>query len=147
MTQKQWNALGVKLFLAVMLAIAAITKLTDAHGARTHHEAQYNEAWCADQGGRWEVRLENGTRVDCLTEHYAIEADFADKYSEGVGQALHYAAVTGKAPGILLIVEDWERDQKYVDRLRQTIWYIDDMMGRHSCPSIRVWIVTPAFLK
>ena len=45
-------------------------------------------------------------RVDCLTEHYAIEVDFADKWAEGIGQAYLYAAVFERRPGVVYIIED-----------------------------------------
>lgn len=107
--------------------------------ARLNKEDAYNQFWCAQQGGQVEVVLEDRTRVDCITPNgYAVEADFANKYSEGVGQALHYAAVTGKSPGILLIVEDWDQDQKYLDRLYKTL--------TRTCPAIRVWLITPSQL-
>ena len=50
-----------------------------------------------------EVVLWDGSRVDIMTDEYAIEVDWAYKWSEGVGQCLYYAAVSGKKPALLLL--------------------------------------------
>ena len=60
--------------------------------------------------------LHDKTRVDCLTHTHAIEFDFAAKWAESIGQALYYAEVTNKKPGIVLIIEDKTKDNKYVKR-------------------------------
>lgn len=66
-------------------------------------------------GGRIEVRLDDGTRVDCLTSEYAVEVEFAQKWAESIGQSLYYAERTGKKPGVLLIMG--KDDQRYLTRL------------------------------
>lgn len=63
-----------------------------------------------------EYRLDDGTRVDCLTDEFAIEFDFALKWAESVGQALYYSLKTGKQPGVVLIMEN-DGDDRYFDRL------------------------------
>jgi len=42
-------------------------------------------------------------RIDLLTEDFAIEVDFIQKWHEGIGQALHYASATGKRPALALV--------------------------------------------
>ena len=76
-----------------------------------HNEASYQRAYCSAHGGVEEYVLSDRTRVDCLTDTHAIEFDFADKKYEAVGQSLHYAVMTNKKPGIVLIL-----DKKYLDR-------------------------------
>ena len=70
----------------------------------------------------WEIeaRLPDRTRVDCLGPQVAWEYDYAHKDHEALGQALHYAAMTDRQPGVMLILRK-ESDQKYVERLQQTI--------------------------
>lgn len=71
---------------------------------------------------RWEAQTEvqmwDGTRVDILTETTAWEVDWAKpgKHFEAIGQALYYAEVTGKKPGVVLLVTDLEKEAKYVYR-------------------------------
>lgn len=133
---------GIIAFIIAMAIMKLCTLLnSNAYaGKRLHHEDDYNTKWCEQQEGVREKTLFNGSRVDCVTpDGYAVEADFANKFNEAVGQSLHYAAVTGLSPGILLIVEDWERDKKYVERLFQTI--------KFTCPAIRVWFIDPEFLE
>jgi len=62
-----------------------------------------------------EVRIATGTRVDLLNDRYAIEADWADKWAEGCGQALYYSACTGRQAGLLLLLKN-ESQRRYVER-------------------------------
>ena len=62
-----------------------------------------------------EYKLKDNTRVDCLTDEYAVEVDFAKKWAEAVGQSLHYAEMTGKKPAIVLIAG--KSDSRHLDRL------------------------------
>ena len=64
-----------------------------------------------------EHQLWDRTRVDLLNSEYAIEIDFAKKWAEAIGQALYYAEMTGKKPGIILLVKtDLAADAKFVYR-------------------------------
>lgn len=83
------------------------------------------------KGGDIEHRLWDGTRVDVLTSEYAIEADWATKWAEAIGQSLYYAEITGRKPGIILLLKDKDKDQKYIYRC-QTIAQKYD---------IRVWLI------
>lgn len=69
------------------------------------HEDYYNTKFCREVKGEREKVLSDGTRCDCLDKTYAFEADFATKFYEAIGQTLHYARITGKKPGIFLIVK------------------------------------------
>lgn len=68
------------------------------------NEAHYQIPFCQNLGGKLEVTLTDRTRVDCLTNEYAIEVDFAKKWAESVGQSLHYGLMTNRKPAIGLIV-------------------------------------------
>lgn len=52
-----------------------------------HSESSYQHAWCFAHGGIEEYENDDFTRVDCLTKKYAVEFDFANKWSESIGQA------------------------------------------------------------
>ncbi len=82
------------------------------------------ERWCAAHGGETEVVLADNTRCDCVTATHAIEFDFGEKWTEAIGQSLHYGLQTGKRSGIVLILED-EGDQRYWMRLNTTVEYYD----------------------
>lgn len=47
--------------------------------------------------------LRSRGEVDCLSEAFAIEVDWADKWAEAIGQSMYYAAETGKKPAIILL--------------------------------------------
>ena len=75
-------------------------------------EKYYQEVWCKEHNGIMERVLPDGTRVDCLTDEYAVEFDFAPKWAESIGQSLYYASKTAKTPAIVLIIES-NKDYKY----------------------------------
>lgn len=79
-------------------------------------EKYYQTKMCNEFGGKTEYILFDKTRVDCLTDEYAIEVDFAKKWAEGIGQSLYYAEITKKKPAIALIVG--EGDEKYLNRIK-----------------------------
>ncbi len=76
-------------------------------------EADWVNATCE---GIIEYRLNDKTRVDCLTQTHAIEYDWQHKWAEAIGQSLHYALKTGKQAGIRLICKD-ANCQKYANRI------------------------------
>jgi hypothetical protein len=80
---------------------------------RLRTERDYQLKCNAILQGKIEYRLADNTRVDILTDDLAIEVDFAKKWYEAIGQAVHYSRHTNKKPAILLIVKD-TLDEKYV---------------------------------
>ena len=62
--------------------------------------------------------MPDGTRCDILTDTYATEVDFADKWSEAIRQSLNYATQTGKKAGIVLVRKD-RGVEKHLERLRE----------------------------
>ena len=88
------------------------------YGARLYKEAEYNKRYCSIVGGVVEYRNPDFTRVDCLTKNNAIEMDFAEKWAEGVGQALYYEQMTGKKGKVVLILENPDVEIKYFERVK-----------------------------
>ena len=66
-------------------------------------ESSINARWCDSRGIIAEFRTKDGTYVDCLTDTYAVEAEFDNNWKEAVGQSLHYAESANKQAAILLI--------------------------------------------
>jgi len=95
--------------IILMLLFVAST----AAAGHIYKERDYQEVWCKQAGGITEYVLDDGARVDCLTDDYAIEFDFAPKWAEAVGQSLYYALKTGRKPGIVLILEKKE-DRRFL---------------------------------
>ena len=87
-------------------------------GCSKHNEAYYQRELCESLGGEMEYRLPDRSRVDCLTERYAIEVEFAKKWAEGIGQSLYYAHESGRKPAIGIIVRDTQADRQRLRRLR-----------------------------
>ena len=83
-----------------------------------HNEASYQMAWCKAHNGILEYENKDFTRVDCLTDTHAVEFDFANKWAESIGQALHYGIMTGKKPMVVLILEN-KKQMVYFKRIKQ----------------------------
>jgi len=119
------------LFIAAGIVDKAIA------GDRLAHEADYQNAWCNQYAGKTEHLLRDKARVDCVVQFpegwYAVEFDFADKWAEAIGQALYYGQMKNMAPGVVLIVEDINRDAKYIDRFSFATRGLD----------VRLWIMGP----
>jgi len=120
-------------YILILIITLIPLQLSMSYGEkRLHKEKEYQDAWCAEAGGVTEYVFSDNTRVDCLTEEYAIEFDFADKWAEAIGQSLHYARMSGKKPGIVIIAES-PGDKKHIEKLKNTtlkndikIWVIDN---------------------
>jgi hypothetical protein len=125
--------------IIVLLVLAALFGWATAVYAghkRLHPEKYYQAKWCYEQGGQAEVVLRDRTRCDCLTATHAIEFDFANKWAEGIGQALHYARLTGKRAGLVLILER-PKDRKYLEHVMGVVrWHglALDVWGLESTP-------------
>lgn len=91
--------------------------INPAQAKHLHSEAEYQQAWCNYNKGIIEVELDDFTRIDCKTSTHAIEFDFAQKWAESIGQSLHYANKTHKRAGIVLIMENPDKDQYYLQRV------------------------------
>ena len=96
-------------------------------------EKEYQNYWCKLNNGQTEYILNDKTRIDCLTKDYAIEFDFAQKWAESIGQSLYYGLCTGKNSGIVLIMENPQKDIKYLNRL-------NEVAKKYN---IKVWTITP----
>jgi len=117
--------------LVILLFLFSIS----AFSKHLHKEKYYQEYFCHQLGGITEYRLPDKTRVDCLSQEYAIEVDFAQKWAESIGQSLYYADQTYKKPAVLLIMENEEKDLKYLKRLNQ-------VSKKHK---IDIWIINKNF--
>ncbi len=106
--------------------------ISGCFGNKQLHEKDYQRYWCDKHNGELEYRLSDGTRVDCLTSEYAVEVEYAHKWAEAIGQSLFYAKMTGKKPGIVLIMRE-KGDERFAKRLRT-------VAGQEG---IKVWTVRP----
>jgi len=89
------------------------------HVKHEHNEASYQQAWCDAHNGVTEYENKDFTRVDCLTKTHAVEFDFANKWHESIGQALHYSIMTGKKPMVVLILDEPEKQMVYFKRVQK----------------------------
>ena len=87
-----------------MIIIAAILGGCETNKS-AKRERDYSDAWCEARGGDSRAVLSDGTKPDCLLENEAVEFDFGapHKAYECVGQAMHYARISGRNPVCILV--------------------------------------------
>ena len=93
-----------------------------ASAKHLHSEREYQAKWCNAHNGVMEYKLDDKTRVDCLTDTLAVEVDFAPKWHECIGQALYYGRKTKRTPACVLIMENGDNDMRFLYRLRYTVY-------------------------
>ena len=119
-------------FPKLLLFLITASAISGCFGSRVLHEIDYQSHWCNKHKGVLEYHLSDGTRVDCLTSEYAVEVEYARKWAEAIGQALFYAKMTDKKPGIVLIMNE-KGDERFAKRLRAVA----------SQEKIKVWTIRP----
>lgn len=129
----------MKRFLLFMPLLALIVCSNAFAKKHVFYERYYQSNTCTSKYFKNPKRESRPTldvrlRVDCMTDRYAIEYDFARKRSEAIGQSLEYAYLTGKRAGIVLIVET-RKDRISLARLRRLLPHLKD--------KITLWKVTP----
>lgn len=120
----------------ILLLLITASAISGCFGNKVLHEIDYQSHWCNKHKGVLEYRLSDGTRVDCLTSEYAVEVEYARKWAEAIGQSLFYTKMTGKKPGIVLIMNE-KGDERFAKRLRAVA----------SREKIKVWTIRPNDLK
>ena len=109
-----------KLFLLIILFFFSFPAYS------IEKEEFYSNKFCEELSGQSQFKLKDLSRVDCLTETYAFEVDWADgmKVYEAIGQSLYYASQTGKKPGILLLIRK-NNSEKHIRKIKEVIRYFD----------------------
>jgi hypothetical protein len=126
-----------RLIFSLIIVFALAAPCIAGGSKHSYLEKDYQKAWCSANQGYSEFVLPDKTRVDCLTSDYAIEFDFAKKWAESIGQALYYSLITQKKPGVVLIIENQSKDEKYIKRLSTVA---------KTC-NISIWTITPDELR
>ncbi len=111
--------MDIRLFLLLTILLTSTNWVQAKH---LHTEKEYQTAWCNAHNGVMEYKLNDKTRVDCLTDTLAVEVDFAPKWHECIGQALYYAKKTRRTPACVLIMENGDSDMRFLYRLRYTVY-------------------------
>ena len=68
----------------LLIVIFPLLFLACSHTPKKYHEKHYQTLLCNKLDGEMEYVLKDRTRVDCLTDEYAIEVDFAKKWAESI---------------------------------------------------------------
>ena len=106
------------IFIILFLPLTAYSSGSYENVKHNHYESSYQHAWCKANNGVEEYENSDFTRVDCLTDTNAVEFDFANKWAESIGQALHYQKMTGKKGKVVLILENPQKEMVYFNRVK-----------------------------
>lgn len=80
---------------------------------------EYQVKWCIENGGVVDYINEDDSKdIACIIKPYVIDVAYANQWKEAVGQALYYGAVTGKKPGVALIMQNSTEDKKHLESLK-----------------------------
>lgn len=85
------------------------------------YESDYADLIQCELGGKREFAVTSGY-VDLLTDEFAIEVEFANKWKQSIGQALWYGLQTNRKPAIVLVKRE-PKDQKYAIQLGSALTY------------------------
>ena len=91
-----------------------------AASAYAMSEAEYQKEWCAKHNGEIDYKTQEKTTVDCLTDTYSVELDYAEKWVQAMRKSRDHSLSTGKAPGVVLILQN-SADEKHLFKLRQVV--------------------------
>ena len=105
----------ILIFLSLFFIGCIYTPYNSHKHTKHKKEKYYQYKLCKKLHGKMEYRLKDNTRVDCITNKYAIEVDWAKKWAEAIGQSLYYAKMTGKQPAIGLICS--KNDNRFKKRV------------------------------
>ena len=83
-------------------------------------EAEYKKEWCAKHNGEINYKTQESSKVDCLTDNYSIEFDFAEKWVQSMRKSRDQSLSTGKLPGVVLILQN-SADENYLFKLREVV--------------------------
>jgi len=115
-----------KILIVIVLLLASLVSYSQ------QLERYYRNGFATIMKGQQEVRLPNRRVVDIVTDTFAIEVEFANKWTQSIGQSLDYAKTLNKKAGILIIIEGIKTD-KYVTELMDFIVF-------YHLP-IKVWVM------
>lgn len=119
----------IKYILSVFVIFSVFTQVS------AQSENDYADFIQSLIGGQREYSVQSG-RVDLLTDKYAFEIEWANKWKESIGQSLWYAVQTNKKPGIILLMKT-KSDYKYFIQLNTALEYADlvDRVRVHIFPN------------
>ncbi|MCP5050761.1 MAG: hypothetical protein GY940_26595 [bacterium] len=111
----------MKTFLTVILLLMPLGLTAMAGTKGLSEQKNFRDSWCQRMGGETTVLLKDKMTVDCLMDEYAVAIDSASQWAEIIGKSKYYAAMTGRKPGIVLILENQEKDFANMVRLLTAI--------------------------
>lgn len=113
-----------------MLLLLMVVQATEAAAAEKSlfPKKQYQEAWCKAFKGKVNVVMKDGGTADCITEEFAAQIDFAPNWKDAVAQSVLNAIQTDKKPAVVLIIENPERELRYLQQLKKVTGHLDILM-------------------
>lgn len=126
--------------VAWAVPIAALACLVALCSTTSANELTQARRLAAKYSAQVEVRLPDDSRVDLLSGTHAIEVDWAPKWAEAVGQAIHYSLLAGKKPAVILLLRDPATEWRHLVRAAQVcgrlgiVLYVEPVSERIATP-------------
>ena len=79
----------------------------------TDPETEWSKWLACQMYGEAEVQTQCGSRCDVVTESHAYEVEWIKKWSQAPGQAVLYALLLGKKPGVVLLSRNKSTEKHY----------------------------------
>ena len=98
---------------AVSILLSAVSLLTFQTPGSDANELEWTKHIAAVKGGVHQYVCPDRSRVDVLTDEYAYEVEWVNKWKEAPGQAVLYGLLTNKKPAIVLLMKGNTSDKIY----------------------------------
>ena len=127
-------------YVAWAVPIAALACLVALCSTTSANELTQARRLAAKYSAQVEVRLPDDSRVDLLSDTHAIEVDWAPKWAEAVGQAIHYSLLADKKPAVILLLRDPATEWRHLVRAAQVcgrlgiVLYVEPVSERIATP-------------
>lgn len=126
--------------VAWAVPIAALACLVALCSTTSANELTQARRLAAKYSAQVEVRLPDDSRVDLLSDTHAIEVDWAPKWAEAVGQAIHYSLLADRKPAVILLLRDPATEWRHLVRAAQVcgrlgiVLYVEPVRERIATP-------------
>lgn len=126
--------------VAWAVPIAALACLVALCSTTSANELTQARRLAAKYSAQVEVRLLDDSRVDLLSGTHAIEVDWAPKWAEAVGQAIHYSLLADRKPAVILLLRDPATEWRHLVRAAQVcgrlgiVLYVEPVSERIATP-------------
>ena len=101
------------LWCLLPLVLGSLCYLDGVAHSQPLTEVGWSKIIAEEKGGKTEVVTPDGSRADIVTETYAYEVEWVEKWKEAPAQARFYGISLNKKPAIVLLMNGNSSDKRY----------------------------------